>query len=345
MTIGTLDTTFVLPPNREASAPPEARGLERDEVGLLVSAEGSITHTRFRGLPDFLRAGDLVVVNDSATLRAAVDARLRGEQVVLHFSTALESGRWVVEVRSTDGHVSDWSRLRIGTTIDLPGGATATLTKPWLTSGERLWVARLNGVGPVVDWLAIHGRPITYAYVQERWSADYYQTVFSRRPGSAEMPSAGRPFTDRLVTNLVTSGISMAPITLHTGVSSPEVGEPPSPERFDVPPNTARLINATRSAGGRIIAVGTTVTRALETVASRDGFVRPGSGWTDLVLGADRPTRVVEGLITGWHAPGASHLSLLESVVGARAVREAYDSALSSGYLWHEFGDSALLIR
>lgn len=345
MTVDTLDTTFVLPSDREAARPPEARGLARDEVKLLVSDAGAITHAQFRGLPGFLRPGDLVVVNDSATLPSAVDARLDGEPVVLHFSTSLESGRWVVEIRSTDGHVWDWSHLRIGATIDLPGDATATLTKPWLTSGQRLWVARLHGTGRALDWLATHGHPITYAYVPERWSTDYYQTVFSRRPGSAEMPSAGRPFTNRLVTDLVTSGISLAPITLHTGVSSPEMGEPPSPERFEVTANTARLVNSTRAAGGRIIAVGTTVTRALETVTAGDGAVRSGAGWTDLVLSADRPTRVVNGLITGWHAPGASHLSLLESVVGDTAVRAAYDSALASGYLWHEFGDSALMLR
>lgn len=350
MTIDTLDTSFVLPPDREATAPPEARGLDRDGVRLLVSDGDGITHARFRDLTGFLRAGDLVVVNDSATLPAAVGAHLSGGPVVLHFSTALDSGRWVVEVRSTDGHVSDWARLGIGTTVDLPGGATATLTKPWLTSGERLWVARLSDTGPVLDWLEAHGRPITYSYVlnqhgPERWASSYYRTVFGRKPGSAEMPSAGRPFTDRLVTDLVTSGISLAPITLHTGVSSPEIGEPPSPERFDVPATTARIVNATRAAGGRVVAVGTTVTRALETVAARDGYVRPGGGWTDLVLSTERPTRVVDGLVTGWHAPGASHLSLLESVVGSRTVRGAYDSALASGYLWHEFGDSALLLR
>ena len=345
MTVRTLDPAFVLPADREASGPPEARGLARDEVKMLVSDGGTLTHARFRDLPTFLRPGDLVVVNDSATLPAAVDARLLGEPVVVHFSTWLDSGRWVVEVRSTDGHITDWSRLRTGLTIELPGGATATLTKPWLASGQRLWTARIDGTGPVVGWLDHHGRPITYAYVTERWSAGYYQTVFGRHSGSAEMPSAGRPFTDRLVTDLVTSGISVAAITLHTGVSSPEVGEPPSPERFEVTDSTARLVNATRTAGGRVIAVGTTVTRALETVAGRDGTVSAGSAWTDLVLGADRVSRVVDGLVTGWHAPGASHLSLLESVVGERAVREAYDSALGSGYLWHEFGDSALLLR
>lgn len=345
MTVTTLDPTFVLPPDREASAPPEARGLARDQIRLLVSDQGSTTHARFRELSRYLRAGDLLVVNDSATLSAAVDAWIGNDPVVLHFSTWLDDGSWVVEVRSPDGHPADWSTLRSGLKVHLPSGVTATLAEPWLPSGRRLWTAGIDGTDSVIRWLQRRGRPITYAYVREHWSADHYDTVFGRKPGSAEMPSAGRPFTDRMVTDLVTSGIAIAPITLHTGVSSPETGEPPSPERFAVPASTARLVNETRTAGGRVIAVGTTVTRALETVASVEGRIQAGSGWTDLVLGADRPTRVIDGLVTGWHAPGASHLELLQAVVGVQAVREAYNSALAAGYLWHEFGDSALLLR
>ncbi|MBD0323318.1 MAG: S-adenosylmethionine:tRNA ribosyltransferase-isomerase, partial [Aldersonia sp.] len=227
----------------------------------------------------------------------------------------------------------------------LPGGVAARLTQPWLPPAERLWTAQITGAADVRSWLARYGRPITYAYVRERWSARYYRTAFGRRLGSAEMPSAARPFTDRLVTDLVVAGVGLAPTTLHPGVSSPEQGEPPSPERFDVPASTARLVASTRAAGGRVIAVGTTVTRALETVADTDGAVDAGSGWTDLVLGPHRPARVVDGIVTGWHAPGASHLMLLEAVAGADVVRGAYQAALSTGYLWHEFGDSALLMR
>lgn len=344
MTVSVLDRTFVLPPDREAAGPPEARGLARDEVRLLVS-DGALTHARFRELPLFVRAGDILVVNNSATIPAAVDGRIGTQDVVLHFSTWLDDGSWVVEVRSTDGRPEQRSMLRPGAVVQLPGGVAATLLEPWLPTARRLWTARVNGVERVTEWLQTRGRPITYAYIAQRWSASYYQTVFGGEPGSAEMPSAGRPFTDRLVTNLVSAGIAVAPITLHTGVSSPEAGEPPSPERFAVSDATARAVNAARAGGGRVVAVGTTVSRALETVASEDGAVLAGSGWTDLVLSADRPTRVVDGLITGWHAPGASHLQLLEAVIGEVAVRDAYDVALASGYLWHEFGDTALLLR
>jgi S-adenosylmethionine:tRNA ribosyltransferase-isomerase len=158
------------------------------------------------------------------------------------------------------------------------------------------------------------------------------------------MPSAGRPFTDRLVTNLVRAGVAVAPVTLHAGVSSLEPGEAPPAERYRVPASTAALVNHTRDHGGRVVAVGTTVTRALETVAGPRGRVRAGVGWTDLVLEPARPARVVTGLVTGWHAPDASHLLLLEAMAGADLVAEAYAAALAEGYLWHEFGDSCLLL-
>ncbi|MEC3915203.1 S-adenosylmethionine:tRNA ribosyltransferase-isomerase [Nocardia sp. CDC160] len=371
MTTG-LDThTFVLPDELSATRPAEARGLARDQVRMMVSDAGVLTHARFRELPRFLRAGDLVVVNNSAMLTAAVDARYADEAAVVHFSTWLDDGRWVVELRDPAGTPWRGHAVKPGARLILPSNHIAILNEPWLSGTDRLWIAdivaghrpardrpTIGGESAVAagakadradvdvrELLARHGRPITYSYLSERWSASYYRTVFGLEPGSAEMPSAGRPFTEALVTELVAGGVGLAPITLHTGVSSPEAGEPPSPERFAVPEMTARLVNATHAAGGRVVAVGTTVTRALESAVDAAGSVRAAGGWTDLVLDGSRPARAVDGLITGWHAPGASHLHLLESVAGARVVREAYRAALESGYLWHEFGDTALLFR
>ncbi|MVU76383.1 S-adenosylmethionine:tRNA ribosyltransferase-isomerase [Nocardia sp. ET3-3] len=352
MTIGVEELAFTLPDELSATRPPEARGLARDEVRLMVSDAGSLTHARFRELPSFLRPGDLVVVNNSAMLNAAVNAKYHGDPAVLHFSTWLDDGAWVVELR--DPHGVPWRGpfVKPGAHVHLPSQHLAVLRGRWLPGSDRLWVADVTvegaaagGGADVRELLARHGRPVTYSYLSERWSASYYRTVFGIQPGSAEMPSAGRPFTEALVTELVAGGVGFAPITLHTGVSSPESGEPPSPERFEVPEMTARLVNATHAAGGRVVAVGTTVTRALESAYGADGLVRPVSGWTELVLSGERPARAVDGLITGWHAPGASHLHLLESVAGAGVVREAYRVALESGYLWHEFGDTALLFR
>ncbi|MFH5209652.1 S-adenosylmethionine:tRNA ribosyltransferase-isomerase [Antrihabitans sp. NCIMB 15449] len=345
MTATVHEPTFALPPDREASGPPESRGLARDDVALLVSDRNTMTHARFHELGTFLVPGDLVVVNNSATLSAAVDARLGTRDVVLHFSTWLDDHSWVVEIRSPDRTPASGNDIGSGARLLCPGGVVGTLRRPWLDGSDRLWVADITGTDSVVDHLARWGRPITYTYLRDRWSAFYYRTAFGLFPGSAEMPSAARPFTDRLVTELASTGISFAPITLHTGVSSPEAGEPPSPERFAVSAATARIVNETRASGGRVVAVGTTVTRALESVVDSDGRAHAAAGWTDLVLAQDRPTRLVDGLITGWHAPGASHLNLLEAVVGVESVRRAYDSALAGDYLWHEFGDSALLLR
>lgn len=331
----------MLPAGLEASAPPTAR----DGVRLLVAHRGGIEHARFAQLGRFLSPGDLVVVNTSATLPAAVDGtRDDGRPVTVHFATALDDGSWVVEVRPRDGATGPVEDGRAGAAISLPDGVRVLLSAPHPQGQERLWQAAVGVEGGVPAYLARHGRPIRYSYVPVPVPLAEYQTVFAREPGSAEMPSAGRPFTTELVTDLVTRGIAIAPIRLHTGVSSQDPGEPPQPERYQVPAPTARLVNMTRAWGGRVVAVGTTVTRALESAADDEGVVRDRDGWTDLVLGPARPAQVVRGLVTGWHVPGASHLQLLEAVAGAELVDRAYAEAVRARYLWHEFGDSCLLL-
>ncbi len=341
------NTTLEMPPELSATEPPEERGLERDGVRLLVAEPGGLHHAHFRDLCRFLRPGDLVVVNTSATLAAAVEGTRRGDSaVVVHFSTPSDGQTWVVELRASDGSgpILDGE---VGESISLPGGVALTLlsprTDPRVPGGVRLWQAKISTRSPVEEYLARHGRPITYGYSRGRWDLAAYQTVFAREAGSAEMPGAGRPFTNELVTELITKGVVLAPVLLHAGVSSLEAKELPAAERFRVPEQTAGLVNHTHRSGGRVIAVGTTVTRALETVARPDGSVTAGEGSTELVLGPNRPARAIDGIISGWHPPGASHLLLLEAVAGARLVRQAYASARAAGYLWHEFGDSSLL--
>lgn len=334
---------------RSAAEPPEARGTPRDEVRLLVAEPGRTRHALFKDLGDFLSAGDLVVVNTSATLAAAVDARRRSGPVTLHFSTALSDGTWAVELRPGRRATGPALDVRAGEVVDLPGEVRLRVLEQYASRAcglpaPRLWRCEVAVEGSVPAYLAVHGRPIAYDYVPLEWPLPSYQTVFGLEPGSAEMPSAGRPFSHRVVTDLATRGLVVAPVLLHTGVSSLEKGEPPLPERYEVPETTARLVTTARRTGGRVVAVGTTVTRALETVAAEDGTVRPGGGWTGLELGPQRPARVVDGLVTGWHEPGASHLRLLEAVAGRDLVARANDEALSEGYLGHEFGDSALFL-
>jgi S-adenosylmethionine:tRNA ribosyltransferase-isomerase len=342
--------TFALPPDREAQEPPELRGVPRDGVRLLVASPAGTHHARFRDLPDHLRAGDLLVVNTSATLAAALPGLRPGRgAVAVHVSAVLPDGGWAVELRPPVGAHGPLRDVETGEQVHLPAGVRLRVREPWpdrTSAAPRLWRTDRPALEiPVADYLARCGAPVRYSYVPARHPLSAYQTVFGVEPGSAEMASAGRPFTDALVTRLVTRGVVLAPVTLHAGVSSLEHGEPPLPEPWSVPASTARLVNATRRHGGRVVAVGTTVTRALETATTPDGRVAPGHGWTRLVLGPERPARVVDGLVTGWHAPGASHLALLEAVAGPDTVQRAYDAALAGRYLWHEFGDSALLLR
>jgi S-adenosylmethionine:tRNA ribosyltransferase-isomerase len=317
--------------------------LDACEQALLVAhrSDGSLAHTCFDCLGDHLTAGDLLVVNNSATVPAALPARLEGERVELRLSTPLDDDRWLVELRTAD--LRPLAPPPPPAQVELPGGARATLLSPYGDS-RRLAVAELRLGAPTQEYLARHGRPIRYPHGDRGRPIGDYQTVFALEPGSAEMPSAARPFTPELVAELVARGVLFAPVTLHAGVSSLEAGEAPYPERYRVPETTARLVNAVRANGGRVIAVGTTVVRAVETVAAPDGTVAPGAGQTDLVVTPERGLRAIDGLITGWHEPESSHLQLLEAAAGRALLERSYRVARGRGYVWHEFGDSHLIL-
>ena len=307
-------------------------------------------------------------MNGSGTMNAALNATSPdGETFELHVSTRLPGGFWTVELRVPGAGASlPFRQARSGTTLRLPDGGCATLLAPYplvgsLESASRLWMAALIVPDDVPAYLARVGFPIRYSYVKQSWPSSMYQTVFASEMGSAEMPSAGRPFTPELVTRLVSSGIQIAPIVLHTGVASLEDHEPPYEEFYRVSPETAERVNAARRGGHRVIAVGTTVVRALETVTDERGTTSAGQGWTDLVITPERPLRVVNALITGLHEPHATHLTMLERAIEAAAgsqprrggrgrrgrrspPRTRLPGSEGGGYLWHEFGDSHLII-
>ncbi|MDQ2717083.1 MAG: S-adenosylmethionine:tRNA ribosyltransferase-isomerase, partial [Chloroflexota bacterium] len=317
---------FELPAHLEASEPPEARGLARDEVRLMVSyrADDRVVHTRFREIGAFLEAGDMLVINTSGTMNAALNAtRADGSELELHLSTHLPADLWVVEVRQPGaGAAQAFYDTRAGETLRLPGGAGATLHVHYAqdrrtasNSPRRLWIATLNDLPCDLDaYLARHGFPIRYSYVKRQWPASYYQTAYVTEVGSAEMPSAGRAFTPELITSLVARGIQIAPLLLHTGVASLELHEPPYEEYYRVPAETARLVNAARAEGRRVIAIGTTAVRALETVTTPQRVTSPGEGWTRLVITPERGIYGVDALLTGLHEPQASHLAMLEAL-------------------------------
>lgn len=341
---------FELPPDLEARVPPEARGLRRDGVRLMVAYRSDperVEHRYFADLPSVLRAGDVVVVNVSATLPARLDGELSrtGEAATVHLATRRSDGRAIVELRHRDawGATSPWLDAAPGTVVRLPGDALLRLHGP-SQQGPRLRVAEMARTGALLPYLARHGKPIRYSYVPDEWPISYYQTVFADVPGSAEMPSAARPFSTEVTTRLVARGVQFAPLVLHCGVSSLESHEPPMAEWFSVPSSTAAVVNTARRANHRVIAVGTTAVRALESATDRNGVVTAAEGWTDLVITPTRPVRTVDGLITGWHEPGASHLALLEAVAGRPVLEASYRSALAERYLWHEFGDSHLIL-
>jgi S-adenosylmethionine:tRNA ribosyltransferase-isomerase len=321
----------------------------RADVRLMVARRSStaVGHHRFADLGGALEAGDVLVVNTSAVIPAALDARgTDGSELRMHLSTEQPGGFWVVEPRR---HAGPGTERYVGMPprhLVLPGGGRAELLAPYPagTGLVRLWLARLDAPGGLLAYLQAHGQPIRYAHSEAAWPIEAYQSVFARDPGSAEMPSAARPFTESLVTELVTRGVVLAPITLHTGVSSQEAGEPPYAERYQVPPATASLVNAAHADGRRVIAVGTTVVRALESTADEAGRSHPGRGWTELVVTPERGVRVVDGLLTGWHEPESSHLAMLEAIAGRDLLDASYAAAVDERYRWHEFGDSHLIL-
>jgi S-adenosylmethionine:tRNA ribosyltransferase-isomerase len=350
---------FDLPPELEAGAPPEARGLARDEVRLMVSyrSDDRVIHTQFRHIGDFLNEGDVLVINTSGTMNAALKAtRADGTELELHLSTHLPADLWIVEARMPAGNATrPFYEMIAGEVLKLPGGATATILAPYLAyrdtevtrKPQRLWIATLQLPCVYADhlaYLAGHGFPIRYGYVQQQWPGAYYQTVYVTEMGSAEMPSAGRAFTPELITSLVARGIQIAPLLLHTGVASLEEHEPPYEEYYRVTPTTARIVNMARAEGRRVIAVGTTVIRTLETVTDTNGVIHPGEGWTRVVITPEHGIRAVHGLLTGLHEPQASHLLMLAALASPAHLKLTYREALSKGYLWHEFGDLHLLL-
>lgn len=327
-----------------ADRPPEERGVERDRVHLLLSSPTSDVAHRFSDLPDLLRPGDLLVVNESSTLPASLPARSTIGDFRVNLSTAYGTGLWLGEPRWGPAQPGPLP-LDAGVAIDV-GGVECTVLAPF-PGVPRLIFLRANG--DLAGAMRSVGRPIQYGYAAREFPLEDYQTVFGRVPGSAEMPSASRPFTPRLIDRLRASGIRFAPVVLHTGVSSLEFGDfppwvaPVYPEPFEVPSGTVEAVERTRAEGGRVIAVGTTVVRALESATDACGL-RPARGFTRLYLSPERPVRSVDGLLTGFHEARSTHLALLAAFVDLSRLQRAYETAAREGFLWHEFGDSHLIL-
>lgn len=352
-----MTAAAAVPAGPAAVSPPEARGLPRDGVRMLVaSAADGLRHARAYHLPAALRPGDLVVVNTSDTLPAALTGvTAAGERVEVHLSTpdpaattpgaalAATTSRWVVELRADTGPYGGEPSPadRAGTTVALAGGGTLAIDAEYPPDPvrRRLWTSELDTPLPLRSWLTAHGRPVRYGYTGGPWPLAAYRTGHADTPGSAEMPSAGRVVTDRTFRRLRMRGVRTASVVLHCGLSSPDHDEAPYAEWYAVPPSTLDAVRETRAHGGRVVAVGTTVVRALESAVRGTN-----EGWTDLVVTpADRPS-TLDGLLTGWHPPEASHLRMLAAIAEPDLLHASYAEALAHGYLWHEFGDVHLIL-
>ena len=346
--------TFVLPPELSAKEPPERRGIRRDQVRLLVieRATGKIEHTRFDKIDKYLRAGDLLVFNSSRTLPASMRgcecSAAHGPCMEVRLAEHLPDNSWLALLLCEQGDPFGCG-LRTGMQIEFAEGLTATVLERDVNI-PRLWKLRFSISGTqLVDLIYRLGKPIRYEYISAPWDLDYYQTVYAKEPGSAEMPSAGRAFTWKLLLDLKGRGIESAYIILHTGLSSYMDDEldrayPASEEEYFVSQITAEKVNSARENGGRVIAVGTTVVRALESVADSDGCVNEKQGYTRLTINSQHRLKAVDGLLTGLHEPEASHLDLLSAFLSAEKIRAAYEEAIARKYLWHEFGDLNLIL-
>lgn len=323
---------------QDATEPPERRGIDRDAVRLLVTRRANRTHEhrRFYELPALLERGDLLVVNDSATVPAALIARrANGDTIALHVATPIDERLWIAEPRTR--------AVLVGEELTLPGGGSAAPIAPLEPDNPRLWYVRFHLPAPMYEYLRAHGEPIRYGYVTERFPLDSYQTMFASEPGSAEMASAARPFTPRVVRSLRARGVEIATVTLHCGVSSFEAPERPGPERFFVPRTAAEEISRAKTQSRRVIAAGTTALRAIETAAAR-GEIAAGGGWTSLVIDAQYKLRAADGLLTGFHHGSSTHQWILRAFMDPELLADSYEEAASLGYYQHEFGDVQLIL-
>src|SRR5438309_7564155 len=337
--------TFTLPSELSAKEPPERRGIRRDQVRLLLleRATGRVEHSRFDKIDNYLRAGDLLVFNSSRTLPASLRGccATHGPCMEVRLAERLPDESWLALLLCERGDPFGCG-LRAGMQIEFAEGLAATV----LERDEnipRLWQLRFSISGTqLVDLIYRLGKPIRYEYVSAPWDLDYYQTVYAKEPGSAEMPSAGRAFTWKLLLDLKKRGIETAYIVLHTGLSSYmddelDAQHPASEEEYFLSQSTADKICQARANGGRVIAIGTTVVRALESVVDSAGRVQEQHGYTRLKINHHQHLQVADGLLTGLHEAEAGHLDLLSAFLPTKKVRQAYEEAIAQRYLWHEF--------
>lgn len=333
----------------DSRLPPEFYGRERDEVKLLAidTKSGTYSSVPFTDIPGLLRRGDLLVFNNSMLIPSSVPVfdNTTGRNGYLNFGTSWKEGMILAEPRP-----KSFNRLLGAAERDVTiigPGAGMTLKGRHKAFQRFVWAGAESGEMQLSDMLLKYGAPLTYDHIPFKLPLEYYRTAFSTIPGSVEFPSAGRPFSRRVLEMLRKRGVGTAEITIHCNLSPLEPSEFDGSsslleERYVISHAAAEAINGAREAGGRVIAVGTSVVRALE--ASYDGRAVPRSAETDLFIRPGHKIKSVDGLVTGMHDPESSHVEMISSFVDDSLLQSAYSTALSLGFQWHEFGDLSLVL-
>jgi S-adenosylmethionine:tRNA ribosyltransferase-isomerase len=336
----------------------EAAGLGVEAPGRLLHVDprrGTLADTRIDALPELFHPGDLLVVNDAATLPASLHGTVRGEPIELRLAGEETDGTWrAVAFGAGVWRMPTESRppppsLLAGDTLHLGPGLRARVEERSQVSSRLLRIRFETPPERFWSALYLHGRPVQYAYEPRPLPLSRVQTPYAARPWASEMPSAGRPLRLELLARIRARGAHLASLTHAAGLSS--TGDAaldaalPLPERYEIPAPTVRAVTEARRRGGRVVAVGTTVVRALEGAAlSGSGDLRPGPGLTDLRIGPGFEPRVVNGLLSGIHARDSSHFELLSAFLpGAFALLYTLH-VITGGYRGHEFGDSTLIL-
>jgi len=336
---------YALPPAAIAQTPAEPR--EAARLLVIDRAGGGLADHAFLELPDLLRPGDCLVVNDSRVIPARVFAEdAGGRRIELLFVEPLAPARWRALVRPG-------RRCRTGVELRVGGEGGARLRVAAVEADGVRVVERLDG--PVDDLLRAWGLPPLPPYIARHAKpgpedVERYQTVYARRPGSVAAPTAGLHFSDDVLARLRAHGIEIHPVTLHVGpgtfrpIKAVRVEDHVlPPERAVVPPETARAVNVARTEGRRVVAVGTTVTRALESAVGDDGLVRPMDGRAGLTIQPGHRFRVVDALLTNFHLPRSSLLLLVFAFAGRELILRAYAHAVAAGYRFYSYGDATLI--
>lgn len=349
MRVSELD--YCLPPERIAQHPVKPRDAAR--LLVLRRTTGEIVHSRIRALPDLLDSGDLLVVNNTRVIPARVAGRKEdtgGEVEVFFVEPAARADEWHVLIRSG-------RRPRPGSRMRLEKGATAVMVEDGTEGRARI---RIEGPASVLDWLQSAGRTPLPPYIRRKDPAGIgneaedrasYQTVYASRPGAVAAPTAGLHFTPALLEELRRRGIGRAEVTLHVGPGTFRpvktdnlVDHAMDEERFELGEECARLVCETKAAGRRVVAVGSTSVRTLETATDGTGAVRPGAGRTGLFIRPPYAFRVVDAMLTNFHLPRSTLLAMVCAFAGREPVLRAYREAVETGYRFYSFGDAMLIL-